>query len=297
MADETYQEYKASRIASVPADLPPVVPAVEPPPAVEGLAPELHPAPSADEGDDEAETADTPEVSARNRKLENRFKRLTDRLRGKDREIAELRGELSAVVQMVRPHVAPSTPPEPLPSGKPTREAYRTEDEYTEAVTDWKIEQRLTALTHTQEQAAEATRQQDTVRQRSSAYAEREAAAKSRLRDYDEVIQASAVQITQLVTNELLQSTVGPEVVYFLAQHPDEADRLNRLDPVSLGRHLARLEQQVAPPPQTAAPPSQTPAPPPIRPIAGTGATTPPIREADQLPYREYQRARRAGRI
>lgn len=281
MAEQTYQDYRQSRIASgSPA-------AGAAPPAesqgtitpVEQAESQDSPPASPEEGE---EFEGTPQEKARDRRLENRFRRLTDRLRAKDREIAELRGELTAVVQMVRP-----APPEP-PSGRPRRETYADDDAYLDALIDWKTTTQTPSVPTGPPVPAEVAPQQ--------AYLTRLGEAKKQYADFDEVVESTEVRVSDAVRDALLESEHGPALVYFLAQHADEAQRLNSLNAVALGRALARLEgQMTAPPPPTTRTPNVQP-PSPLRPVSGGIAPVAPP-EPDKLSFRDYKEARRKGQI
>ena len=47
--------------------------------------------------------------------------------------------------------------------------------------------------------------------------------------DYDEVVGLSEVVIAPHITDTILESDRGPEVAYYLAQHPDKAEAINAM--------------------------------------------------------------------
>lgn len=311
-AEQTYADYRKSRMAPTKHDA-----EVPPPAAAATETPDEAPVPEPQEADeqdtppaeDDRGDEETPQAKARNKKLENRFKRLTDRLRSKDGEIAELRGEVSALMQMMgkgqgtpQDTALSQTPPaDPPEKGRPSRDQYPDEDDYIEAVAEWKADQKQQQADRKRQRDAEEKRHQDQVQTVQQAYAERLNAAKSRYDDYDDVVNSSDIRITQAVTDAIVESEVGPDLVYHLAQHPDDAQKLNSLGPVALGKALARLEAKVAPAadekPDTT--PHETPPhvpPAPIRPV-GSGHATPQVRDPGQLSYKDYKAARQAGRI
>lgn len=233
---------------------------------------------------------DSPREKERNRRLENRLKRLTDRLRTKDVELAELRGQVMSMQATIAPLAAPP---------RPTREQYPDEDRYLDAVLDWR-EARQKGQT-----AAPAQATPDAAHE---AYIERLAAAQDTLPDdYDEVVKNSEVWVSAAVRQALLDHDQGPQLVYYLAQNPDAAQRLNQArSPLEIGRALGRLESQMdtpdtasrASPPRTTPSPTSGPAA-PIRPLPGAPSGAPaPLGDPGQLPltrFREWYE-RSAGR-
>ena len=287
MAEQTYADYKLTRTQS-PAGPETEVPAVSPPlPSAESQESPPAPVPPGEEEDEEEET---PQVQARNRRLENRFKRLTDRLRAKDRELAELRGELTAVMHIVKPPItAPPTGPQ-----RPTRETYPDDDAYFEAVADWKAEEKVQAALAKERATMAATHATQT--HVAESFQARLDAAKQQYTDYDEVVGESDVVVSTPVADAIQESEQGAALIYYLAQHPDEAAALNQLGPVALGRRLATLEASLPPAPSSQR--SQTPpvTPPPITPVpTGTPPATTSVVEG--MSYRDWRAGRISGRI
>ena len=292
MAKQTYADYKLTRTqspAASPADdaavttLPPAETQDSPPAVV----------PPIEEEDEEEET---PKVQARNRRLENRFKRLTDRLRAKDRELAELRGELTAVLHIVKPPVAAP----PAGPQRPTRDTYPDDDAYIEAVADWKAEEKVQAALAKERATMATTHATQTSTSLAEGFQARLDAAKHQYKDYDEVVGDSTVVVSTPVAEAIQESEQGPALIYYLAQHPDDAALLNQLGPIALGRRLATLEASLPPAPasqRTQTPPATPPAtPPPITPVpTGTSPATPSGVEG--MSYRDWRAGRASGRI
>ena len=60
--------------------------------------------------------------------------------------------------------------------------------------------------------------------------------------DYDEVVGLSEVVIAPHITDTILESDRGPEVAYYLAQHPDKAEAINAMSPIAAARAIGRIE-------------------------------------------------------
>ena len=156
------------------------------------------------------------------------------------------------------------------------------------------------ALATEREQSQETTAETQRA-QAQTAYGERLAVAKERLHDYDEVLETSDVMVNDMVTEALFESELGPDIVYHLAQHPEEATRLNLLSPVALGRELGKLEARLQPPEAEQPPASTSETPPeeppqqppfePTNPVRGSGAGD-VNRPLENLSYQDYKAER-----
>ena len=243
--------------------------------------------------DDEDDGDDDARAQKRRQRTENRFKRLNDRTRQLERDNAELRGELKAMREMQQ---AASSNSSTASNSRPTREQFDDEDAYLEAVVDWKLEQ-TTAAPADSPSAQKPSESAQT--DQSAAIQQRFEDARERHDDYDEVLADSEVLVNDDVSQVLLLHQQGPELLYYLAQHPDEAEALNEVRPEILGRRVQRLASRLDKPPDaTESPPppdKQSPAPSspePINPVSG-GSTGRVERNMGELSYQDYAARRR----
>lgn len=148
------------------------------------------------------------------------------------REAAELRARLEAMSAQAAP-----VKEEP----RPDRSKFANDEEYIEAVAEWKADQRLAKREQEQAEArAKAEREQlvkswQTAQQR----------ARAEIDDYDDVIKASDVNLPGHLHQAILESDVGPHLAYYFAKHPDEAKRYNAMSPTKALRELGRLEDRL----------------------------------------------------
>jgi hypothetical protein len=139
-------------------------------------------------------------------------------------------------------------------SGKPVRDMYESEDQYFEALSDWKVEQRLQERDIQQEQKKlvenYATRAQEF--------------AKERPDFFDIINDASDLVIAPETAYIIQKSEVGPRLALHLAENPDVADRLNAMDATSRVYELGKLESKLTSQPKAKVEPkrvSNAPAP------------------------------------
>ena len=106
---------------------------------------------------------------------------------GPTRENEELKRQIAG--QPVKPQDKPSEPAKPAAAGKPKLEAFNTLEEYQEALTDWKLDER--ERLHKESQAR--TAQEEAVRKEQDGWAAKEKAARKAHDDYDDLM--ATVQI------------------------------------------------------------------------------------------------------
>jgi hypothetical protein len=226
----------------------------------------------------------------------SKLQRKIDRMR---REIEELKAaKVASPVEHQDPEAV-----EYGPSPKPTPDQFASYEEFIEALTDWKAEQR--ELMRVQQEAQ--YQQQEHLRQTFDAYNQSAAAFKREHDDFDEVLSAD-VPIHIGVQMAITEMENGPAVAYFLGTHRDVAAKLMEMSEAramaEVGRISATLgvDEEERPssgpdeeeePVHRASPPPRkaiSSAPAPIKPLGGgnTKSSVP----MDQLDYAEYRRIR-----
>jgi hypothetical protein len=208
---------------------------------------------------------------------------------------------------------APPAPP-PEPAAKPTPDQFDDYGAYVEALTDWKADQKIDAKLKERDTLTAEQQQHQT---RVGNWATREAAVRTAVPDYDEVMGASSVPVTKAVEAELLDSPRGPEIALHLAKNPDIADKLNGMSEREVAREIGRLEASLpavsaptpaptddtdtpAPPPAPAsrtpaAAPRTTNAPPPAKPTGAGRSAAVPLEKMSMDDYVEKRKAQGAS--
>ena len=200
-----------------------------------------------------------------------------------EKELAELR--------------AKATPPNAKPDPTKYPDAYQ----YAEALSQWSAQEAVKTFEAEQAKRAQEQAQAKMIGE----WQARQAAFKAITPDYEGVVAASDIAISDELRDAILESDVGPQLLYHLALHPEEGKRIAALNPRSGLRELGKLEATLAKPepkaetkPATLA--SISKAPPPITPLKGDTSTgvvpLTPEGEFRGTP-REWREARRKGLI
>lgn len=226
--------------------------------------------------------ADKAAQEARERDDKGRFKGVQPRIDELTRARREAEREAAYWKAVANGQGAGSAQAAPV---KPTPDKFDDYGAYVEALTDWKAEQAVVKLSQQRAQA-----QQQEVR--TTTWNERQAAARTAMPDYDEVVGASETPIANHVAEVILESDHGPALAYHFARNPEVLTRLNGMSALQAAREVGRIEASLASPTtQTAVSTVKTTnAPKPASTTASQGRTTnvdPSRMSMDE--YRKYR--------
>jgi hypothetical protein len=178
---------------------------------------------------DPASDPDKPVVEEKEEKLPKGLKKRFSELTG---EIRELRAQLAVkpAAGEVKPGVATLPEVKAAEPGKPVAANFETYEDFVEALTDFKADQRdaLRAAVDARANQAQVVKTQVE-------------AARAAHDDYDQVVN-DQVKISAAMAEVLVASDHGAEIAYFLGSNPDEAARIFTLSPARAGAELAKIE-------------------------------------------------------
>ena len=144
----------------------------------------------------------------------------------------------------------------------------------------------------TERQRYQKTQREEGQKALQATYSEKLEEARDKYEDFDDVAFADDVHITDTMASAIMESDLGPDVQYFLGNHPKEASRIARLSPVGQVREIGKLEAKLSAPP----PRKTTSAPPPVKPVTGKGAAPTKV-DPDKLDIKEWMKLERAGKL
>ncbi len=234
-----------------------------------------------------------------NPKLEKRFSEITKQ-REEARQEAQrerqarldLEQRLAALEQNRQPEQAINIDQEPQPS------QFSDAFEYAKALAEYSTEK---ALAERDRQIAQA-REQEAQQKIIQSWAQKVQAAKAEMPDFDDMVASSDVVVNNAVRDAILESDVGPKILYHLAENNDLARKIAGLSPNAALREIGKLEARFEAKPETAqtAPVVRSKAPAPIQPIrGGQGKADIPISPNGEFhgSYQAWKAARKSGKI
>ncbi len=179
----------------------------------------------------------------------------------------------------------------------PKREDFKSDQEFDDAMFDYRYKQRRAKEDSENAQKA----QQDRMKETFENYQTSVAAFKEEHDDWDEVV-GQKIPIHESVYLTIMELENGPQVTYYLGKHPDTARRLAELSPLSAVVEVGKLADKLAngqKPDEkrtaTKIPPKAIPEP--VRPVStSASASTITSREAAQKrDYKAFKQAQRKG--
>ena len=208
--------------------------------------------------------ADTDEPKKEKSPIEGRFSELTGQ-RNEARRIAQ---EEKARADRLEAELAKARGEIPAPK-RPDPSEFTDAVKYGEALGEYLAKEKDRKEAEKRAKEAEESERQQVLRD----WNKRLNKARKEIDDFADIVDNSEVPILPTVQNAMVESEFGPQIAYFLAKNPDEADKLNGLGPRALERAIGRLEAKfetdTAKPKETA-PKAPKKAPEPITPITAS---------------------------
>jgi len=234
-----------------------------------------------------------------NPKLEKRFSEITKQREEARKEAQnerqarlELEQRLAALEQQRQPQQQSYVDQEPQPS------QFNDAFEYAKALAEFSTEKALAERDRQLAQQKEQEAQQKIIQ----SWAQKVQEAKAELPDFDDLVASSDVVVNNAVRDAILESDVGPKILYHLAENNDLAKKIASLSPNAALREIGKLEAKFEAKPETTqtAPVVRSKAPTPIQPIrGGQGKADVPISADGEFhgSYQAWKAARKAGKI
>ena len=240
---------------------------------------EAEPVEAEDVGESEPIEADKEatetESKKQNPKLERRFSELTKKRAEAEQKAAEAQrraDELEARLKSLEE--GRTVNPEPKLNERPRPEQFIDSFEYADALADWAAEEAVKRSKQEEAEKAAMAERQKVL----DSWSKRLEAVKSELPDYEEMVASSTVQVNDAVRDAILESEVGPRILYELAQNDELAEKISKASPITALREIGKLEARFEAQKAEEKPKSEktvtakSNAPAPINPLKATGS-------------------------
>jgi hypothetical protein len=258
-----------------------------------------------DRDGNDATTADDQKERKPNPKLERRFSEITkqrEAAREEARLERERREQLENRLKELEGKVTPQAQaPQDDIGEEPTPDQFSDMYEYAKALAEYTADKKL-AERDQQEASRKAAAEQEV---KFKAWADRVNAAKSSLPDFDDMVQSSEVRVSDPVRDAIIESEHGPQILYYLAENTEFAQKLAGMSLVSAVREIGKIEARYerdakANVPDVKPVVGKSKAPAPISPLRGALNTVDAGLDADgnfHGSYQQWKAARAARRI
>lgn len=240
--------------------------------------------PTDEESEDESE-----ELEAK----ENETKEKPKKIGGFQKKIAKLKQETEYWKEQALRTQAPAKvePPAKVQdqSLRPKPTDFATHDDYVEALVDWKAEAKMQAAKQKDREEKIKTE----VQAKFNTHQQRVTAFKETHEDFDDALEnVSTIPMSLAVQESILESDVGPQMMYALAKDPKEFKRLCSLPPLQAAREIGKLEAKFSKTTSTTSSVTTTRAPKPVTPVRTRGATSVKDISDPNISQREFERLR-----
>jgi hypothetical protein len=232
-----------------------------------------------------------------NPKLERRFSEITkqrEEARKEAQQERQAREALEARLAVLERQPAPQAPKvdeEPQPS------QFNDAFEYAKALAEYTADKRIGEMRKQDAEAKEAQERQKVI----ETWASKVQAAKASMPDFDDIVASSDVVVNDDIRDAILESDVGPQILYHLAENDDVAKRIAGLTPKQALREIGKLEArfEVKETPPESKPVVRSKAPAPINPLRGSNPADVPMSANGEWhgTFQAWKEARKAGKI
>lgn len=244
-----------------------------------------------------------PDSGAESKKVAKRIGKLTKKWRTAERAQAyEREKRLEAEAKLKEYELANSESDIP----RPLKEDFEDEDDYLEALWDWKDEVKAKA---SQKEVVSEIKDKDEKQAVTDSYEGLDNAidrGEEKYDDWDDVVMNEDLVVSPELTQIILDTDNPEDVMYYLASSPEESARISDLDKISIAREVGKIEvllakaekeeeeevQDKPTPSKTNSLKKQSSAPEPINPVKTTGVTE---KDPNKMSPKEY-RAWREGK-
>lgn len=256
-----------------------LVEGVQPTPAGEPI-----PAPTPDETVNQDQSEPAPERTFTQAELDEIVNK---RLAREHRKLEKLEreAEIARAVQQDREQRSqPQASNDP-----PQRENFDSYEDYLEARSDWKVEQKLSEREAQIQEERVAIEAQARLAEQTRTWEERAEKAAEKYADFADVVTNNDdLPISPVMAQAIRGNEAGIDVAYHLGKNPSEAARIAKLDPVSQVFELGRLSASLpaAKPVSKATPPLET--------VSGSRSQTRGSIDEPGISTEEYIRRRNA---
>jgi len=233
-----------------------------------------------------------------NPKLERRFSEITKQREQARQEAQQerqareaLEARLAVLEKQPVPQQVQTSDQEPQPS------QFSDAFEYAKALAVYSTEQALAERDRQEAEAKVAQERQKVIDQ----WANKVQTAKASLPDFDDIVASSDVVIHDDIRDAILESDVGPQILYHLAENDDVAKRITGLSAKQALREIGKLEArfEVKETKPETAPITRSKAPAPIQPLRGSSPADVPLSSNGEWhgTFQAWKEARKAGKI
>jgi len=152
----------------------------------------------------------------------------------------------------------------------PKRDDFESYEDYIRADAQFTARQEAKKTLEAEREAQNRQKEEESERSLYAQYEARKEAARDKYEDFDDVVYSTDAPVTPVMARALIESDLGADVMYYLGNHPEEAERISKLTQVRQLTEIGKLELKINEPIKPSA------APEPIKPVKPNAANDNP---------------------
>ncbi|MGL5179400.1 MAG: hypothetical protein ACRC8N_14950, partial [Aeromonas veronii] len=122
----------------------------------------------------------------------------------------------------------------PQGDSRPVRDNFGSDDDYQEALVDWKVDQRM-------KQSETRNAQMREAEQKAGDFDSRKNSFREATPDFDDVVNAIDAPVAGHVAEAIFEHPKGPQIMYELAKNPEMIEKLNSMKPMHVAFELGEI--------------------------------------------------------
>lgn len=262
-------------------------------PEVEAV--QTEPTEEVERSEPEIEEKEQEEKPKANPKLERRFSEITKQ-REEARKEAQRERDAREALEARLAVLEKQSVPTPKVDEEPQPSQFNDAFEYAKALAEYTADKRIEEMKRQESEAKVAQERQKVI----ETWAQKVQQAKATLPDFDDIVASSDVVVNDDIRDAILESDVGPQILYHLAENDDVAKKIASLSAKQALREIGKLEarfeaKETKPEPTVV----RSKAPQPIQPIKGSNSADVPLSTNGEWhgTFQAWKEARKSGKI
>jgi hypothetical protein len=228
-------------------------------------------------------------------KVKMRFDEVTKQRDLAKQEAEQARQRTQELEQELKAIKSQAAPKEQSRDEKPRPDQFVDAFEYAEALADWSAEN---AVMRARQEDVEKKIQAERAKVIDT-WNKKLEITKSELPDFDDMVASSDVVVSDQVRDAILESDVGPRILYHLAENQELAEKISKSSLITALREIGKLEAKFEKnePKEVKTVAQKSKAPAPISPIKAGTSEQVIVTDTDKMTYSQYKAMRQAKRI
>jgi hypothetical protein len=129
---------------------------------------------------------------------------------------------------------------------KPVRSDFEDDEAYIEALTDWRVDEKLRVHGNDEAVRTADVQEQERMAVVSQAISDVTDKGREKYEDFDELVYNEELALTSAVLEIVVLSEIAEDVLYYLGQHPEESATISGLSALKAAREIGKIENLIS---------------------------------------------------